>query len=473
MGTYLNPSNEGFATSIRSEIWVDKTGLIAYTNKVLRTKQKYACVSRPRRFGKTVAAEMLMAYYGRACDSKALFSGLASAGHPDFETHLNQYNVIFLNMQPFLSKTDNMTKFVGYLTKKVLAEFEKAYPALQSAGCECLTDALEAVFNEAETPFVFIIDEWDCVFREYRNDEKAQEAYLDFLRDLLKDRPYVALAYITGILPIKKYGTHSALNMFDEFSMTDPGPLAQYAGFTHDEVRRLCEAYQMDYDEMAHWYNGYRFPDIPAVYCPQSVTAALLKKRFNTYWTKTETYEALKIYAELNYKGLKDAIVRLLAGGKEKIDTRTFTNDMVTFASSDDVLTLLIHLGYLGYDQDTGEVFIPNKEIAGEFVSAMRGAGWHEVIRAVNASDDLLRATWRGDSEAVARYIEAAHDETSHLAYNDENALAYTVSLAYYSAREYYTIIREMPADKGYADMVFLPRKAHVNKPAMLVELQY
>jgi len=293
------------------------------------------------------------------------------------------------------------------------------------------------------------------------------------LRNLLKDREYVALAYMTGILPIKKYGSHSALNMFNEFSMTDPREIADYVGFTQNEVMSLCDKYKMNYEDMAAWYNGYHFSDLKSVYNPKSVVDALLSKRFRNYWSRTETYEALSIYIKANFDGLKDVIIQLLAGEKKRIDISSFTNDMISFETYDDVLTLLIHLGYLGYDYDTEEVYIPNKEISDEFVTAIKATGWSGIIAALTASEDLLKATWQKDEQAVIEAIEQAHNETSIIKYNDENALSCVISLAYYSARQYYNIVREMPAGKGFADIVFLPRKNHIDKPAMIIELKW
>ncbi|MDR1559467.1 MAG: ATP-binding protein [Clostridiales bacterium] len=469
----LNPANAGFADSLRSDIYVDKSGLIAYTNRVIKTKQKYVCVSRPRRFGKTMAVEMLTAYYSRGCDSAEMFGNLKIACDPSFKKNLNKYDVIFLNMQSFLSGAGDAREMLKRLSEKLLTDLIDANPGVKYFDRSALADSLEDIHYATGTQFIFIIDEWDCVLRAYKENKQTHEEYLDYLRNLLKDRTYVALAYMTGILPIKKYGTHSALNMFDEFSMTAPGPFAEYTGFTKEEVSALCVKYQMDSAEIAHWYDGYRCGDVSAVYNPKSVVTAILLRKPGNYWSVTETYEALRIYIDMNFDGVKDTIIRLMADEKKEVDTRSFINDMSTFQSYDDVLTLLIHLGYLGYMEETHEVFIPNKEIFDEFVTAVRSIGWNEIITAIKSSDKLLQATWRGDQKEVAKYIENAHNDTSHLTYNDENALAYTISLAYYSAREYYTVIREMPSGKGFADLVFLPRKNHPDKPAMVVELKW
>jgi len=474
MGVYFNPGNDGFTEALRSEIYVDKSGLITYTNKVLGTKQKYVCVSRPRRFGKTMAAEMLTAYYSRGCVSYDMFAVLAIGKDPSFKNNLNKYNVIFLNMQRFLSESDSIEKMVSKVSEKVVNDMLKTYPDLHTfASSGSFTDTLQDLYDEKRIGLVFVIDEWDCIFREYKTDTGAQKRYLDFLRNLLKDREYVGLTYMTGILPIKKYGTHSALNMFTEFSMADPFELTEYVGFTSDEVIGLCRRYKMSYDDMSMWYNGYRFPGFQAIYNPKSVVESILRRRYKGFWSQTETYEALSVYFKINYDGLKDTVAELLAGVKKRANISNFTNDMITFKTIDDVLTLLIHLGYLGYDIDEEEVFIPNREISDEFVKAVRDVGWDEILAALSVSENLLNATWRCDGQTVARIVEDAHNETPVIKYNDENSLSCVVSLAYYNARQYYNIIREMPAGKGFADLVFLPRKNHSDKPAMLIELKW
>ena len=473
MGRYLNPGTVLFETALNSQIYVDKSGLISYTNRVLRSEQRYICVSRPRRFGKSMAANMLASYYGRGVDSKSQFEHLRIGEDASFEQQLNQYHVIFLNMQEFLSATHNVEKMIMRIEKNLLKDLKRSYPDVDYMDEDDLISVLYDIHAESGVPFVFIIDEWDCIFRENKNDQQIQKLYLDFLRNLLKDKAYVALAYMTGILPIKKYGTHSALNMFDEFSMTNPKQLAGFVGFTESEVEDLCCQYGMDFEETKRWYDGYRFENLEHVYSPRSVVSAMLSRSFDSYWNQTETFEALRDYIALNYAGLKDTIIELLAGKSKKINTSKFTNDMTTFKSADDVLTLLIHLGYLGYDFAKQEVFIPNSEVASEFYNAVEDAGWEPVVKALQQSDQLLKDTWNKNAEAVAKGIEEAHFETSILKYNDENSLACVVSLAFYSARAYYTEIRELPAGQGFADIVYLPRKNHQDKPAMIVELKW
>lgn len=472
MGIYLNPTNDEFYNAVnKSKIYVDKTEMLKFTNSILSGEHKNICVSRPRRFGKSMAANMLVAYYSRSCDSRDLFSYLKIAEDVDFEEHLNKYNVIHINMIDALSRTDSVEEMIDYLQRRILWEVKKEYSDVECFDWNDLVDVLETIYSEKKQPFIIIIDEWDSIFRKYPHNYEEQKKYLDFLRFFIKGKAYIALAYMTGILPIKKYGEHSALNMFDEYSMTNQRELAEFTGFTEDEVQDLCSQYDMPYDKMKQWYNGYDLKGVH-VYNPRSVVMSLLGHDFDSYWTKTETYEALKKYIQLDMYNLKELVTRLIAGESVPVNPNKFQNDMTTLESADDVLTLLIHLGYLTYDFYNETVSIPNQEVQKEFINCIEDGGWEPVMDAIRSSDELLSATLDGNEEKVASMIEQAHDEnTSILKYNDENALACVVSLAYYSAKKEYLIYRELAGGKGYADMVFIPRKG-VDKPAMVVELK-
>ncbi len=478
MGIYLNPGSKGFKESIHSAIYVDKTGLIAKTNQVINTRQKYLCVSRPRRFGKSMAADMLAAYYGCGEDARELFEPFAVSNSPMYWEHLNRYDVIKINMQEFLSMSRDVEDMLGMLQERVTAELKRKYPGATDS--DKLIFVMQDIFAAASRPFVILLDEWDCLFREYQQNQKAQRQYLDFLRAWLKDKDYVALAYMTGILPIKKYGSHSALNMFMEYSMTDSGELAEYFGFTGQEVQSLCREYGMDFEEAQMWYDGYELlvhsrdeDKIFSMYSPKSVVESMMRHKFSTYWNQTETYEALKIYIQMDMEGLKQAVIEMLAGQRVPVNIGTFSNDMTTFATKDDVLTLLIHLGYLTYDSRNETVRIPNREVSKEYVNAIHTMDWKGIAASIQESQHLLKALWAMDEEEVAAGIERTHQEMSILQYNDENSLSCTVQLAFYSAREFYTMIRELPAGKGFADICFVPRKQHMDKPAILLELKW
>ena len=483
VGVYLNIGNDNFKSAVQSQIYVDKTELLEYTNSVLDSSQRYICVSRPRRFGKSITADMLSAYYGKDGNSKELFAPLKIAQSSTFDEHLNKYHVIQLDVNTFLHRWDKETgetvttrRAVQLLQMEVIAELRKAFPESVQENEVDLPAVLMRINADTEEKFIIIIDEWDAIFRESRLDIAAQDNYIELLRGLFKDatsKRFVKLAYLTGILPIKKYGTQSALNNFKEFTMINPGKLAKYVGFTEMEVQQLCEDYQMDFAETKRWYDGYSFSKMQHIYNPNSVVNAMLDEEFDTYWTRTETYESLKNYICMNFDGLKDAVVKLITGAHCRINPGRFQNDMATFRSRDDVLTLLIHLGYLAYDKERKEVYIPNEEVRDEFYNAIEDTGWQNVMDAITTSEKLLKATWERDEEKVAAGIDKVHQENvSILEYNDENALSCVISLAYYNAINEYTLIREMPSGKGYADIIFLPRR-HSDKPAMVVELKY
>ena len=472
MGIYLNPDNTDFQEAINSEIYIDKTELIAHTNSVIRTMQKYICVSRPRRFGKSMAANMLTAYYSCGCDSAKLFEKYKIAKNTSFHTYLNQFNVIHINIVDFLEDDSNIEDVLNALSDAVLYEIRKTFPDVDYYKPDSLSRSLKDVYAAKSCSFIFIIDEWDCVFRRLELTEKDQETYLRFLLTLLKDQKYVALAYMTGILPIKKYGEHSALNMFTEISMTDATPIAEFTGFTDEEVIDKCTEYHVSYEEMKQWYDGYNVNGI-SIYNPKSVVESILRKNFGNYWTSTETYEALKDFIMLNFDGLKEKISRMIAGDSIEINPTIFKNDMTSFSSADDVMTLLVHLGYLSFDYDTSTVRIPNSEVQQEFINSIEDGGWEFLVEAIKVSDRLLNATLTGDSDTVAKMIEKAHSENaSILKYNDENALACVISIAYYSARKKYIMHRELATGKGFADIVFIPRK-NIDSPAIVVELKH
>lgn len=383
MGIYLNPGNEGFRKILNGR-YVDKTRLICYLNDVLATPYQLTCISRPRRFGKTTAAKMMCTYYDKSCDSRAMFQGLEIAKSESFEKHLNKYDVIYLDITFFISRANDNGKGIDYLVSDmqqcVIQELMEEYPGCIAEDIKFLPDALAAVNKQTGYKFFFIIDEWDALYREAKENTTLQKKYIQLLRGLFKsgnvtDSTIIG-AYMTGILPIKKYGTESALTDFREFTMVEPDFFTQYVGFTEDEVLELCERYHMDFEKMKMWYDGYSFPECSSVYSPNSVMEAIARKRYGNYWVKSESFTSLQMYIDLDYDGLKSAIVSMLGGQKVEIETLGFQNDMVNMSSRDDVLTLLVHLGYLAYDSKTSEVYIPNLEVADSFRLAIRGSRW-------------------------------------------------------------------------------------------------
>ena len=475
MGTYINIGNAGFQSARNSE-YVDKSELITVVNKTLFTERRFSCVSRCRRFGKSMAAKMLYAYYDHSCDSRSLFADLQIANDPQFEQHLNKYAAIYLDMTDFVSQYKCDDCIVEKIDAALIADVSNVYPEVPVKQEDCLMDYLLRVSIEKGDQFVFIIDEWDAICREFVPGTKAMDAYVSWLRRMFKSQQAMrvfACAYMTGILPVKKYKTESALNNFTEFSMVEPMDMGQFFGFTKDEVRALAEKHGMDFDELVKWYDGYQIGDELSMFNPNSVMQALRSRRCRSFWASTGAYDAVVNYIQMNYEGLKDDIIQMLAGGRCKVNPTKFQNDMSVIRSKDDVLTVLIHLGYLSFSWQKSECYIPNKEVAGEMVNAVEDNNWTNVVKALEASEQLLRDTLDGEEEAVARGVDAAHDEnTSILSYNNENSLACVLSLAYYYARNDYVMHRELASGKGFADIVLIPRK-NVESPAIVVELKF
>ena len=472
MGVYFNPRNESFTRARNSQIFVDKTGLIEYLNKRLSTEENCIALSHARRFGKSHAAGMIDAYYSLGCDSTKLFEDTKIAESSDFKKYMNKYNVIHLDISSFWDfyKDNIVEKIVEYIFK----DFKKSFGD-ELDYQDNISYVLMEIYQKTNNPFVIIIDEWDCVIRNSKDKELVHK-YLQFLHSLFKSeesKSFLALAYITGILPIKKMQDESALNNFDEYTMLKSKPITNYYGFTEEEVRQLCAKYDMDYESAKAWYNGYLIDGVH-MYNPNSVAMAMKKKDFDSYWKNTSSFASINTFITMNYAGLKDDVMTLLAGGKVMVETEAFQNDLFEIHSKDDALAALIHLGYLGYDAERKSAYIPNYEVAKAFQMALKTGEWSEISRAISRCDELLLATIDKNADKVAEIIELAHETyTSILNYNDENSLSCVLTMAYFTAPAYYDIIREHPAGKGYADFIFKPRANAGWRPAMVVELKY
>ncbi len=469
---YVNIGNDGFRT-IRNSEYIDKSGLISFMNSCLSTSQKLVCVSRPRRFGKSFGAKMLCAYYCKECDSQDLFEDLEIARDKSYQLHLNKHDVVYLDMTFFISTLKKNEDLIDKIEKDVIADLSNISPDV--AGDSNLVDAFSKFVASSGQKLILIIDEWDAPFREFKGNEQILEKYINLLRSLFKsnftDRLFDGV-YMTGILPIKKYGHESAMSDFYEYSMVEPRPLQEYIGFTEKEVAGLCQKHAINFENLKAWYDGYHVGD-EHLFNPKSVMESILRKKLSNYWVKTETYESLRDYIDMNFDGLKDSVVDMIGGSKIKVDTNSFQNDLTSMESRDDVLTLLIHLGYLAYDEDGEKVSIPNDEIKSEFVRAVKNGSKKELIKAIQKSDKLLDATWRMDEDTVAQIIEEMHSEiTAPTFYNNEQELRSVIKMAFISSIDYYAGIDELPTGKGFADMVFWPKK-NAACPPLIVELKW
>ena len=418
MGQYINT---GFQISRNSE-YIDKSGLIRVVNSTLFTRSRFNCVSRCRRFGKSMAAEMLCAYYDNSCDSRKLFEDLEIANDLSFEKYLNKFPVIYLDMTGFVTRFKDES-IIKQMNVELNNDIHKVYPDVPIEDGDDLMQYLIRISETKQDRFFFIIDEWDAILREFKTGTETIDDYVNWLRRMFKDvaaNNVFAGVYMTGILPIKKYRTESAL-MFN----------------------------------------------------PNSVIQAIDSNWCTSYWGKTGAYDAVADYIQMNFDGLKDSVICLLGGGRVKVNTSKFRNDLSTIQTRDDVLTVLIHLGYLSYDRTKSECYVPNYEVFEELNNAVEDTKWTNVTKALQQSEKLFQATLDGDEEAVAQGVDAAHDEnTSILSYNNENSLACVLSIAYYYAKNDYIIHREFPTGKGFADLVLIPRK-NVDSPAIILELKY
>ena len=472
---FVNVDNRLFQR-VRNSEYVDKSELIALTNNVIDTEEQFICVTRPRRFGKSVTVKMLNAYYSKGCDSKALFSDLKIASSPDFEKHLNQHDVIYLDMTEFADNKDNGNMYLENLDTDVVSELKDTYP-------ECFDKDKDYSLPEAifclKKRFIFIIDEWDFVFREYPNNANLHKNFIDLLRALFKGvgENFVELVYMTGILPIARYNTQSALNNFNEYTILKSSNYSQYYGFTENEVKTLCEKYQLDFETAKFWYNGYKVGEYE-IYNPNSIKKLITRREFQSYWSYTSAYGIVTEAINQNFEGLKDDIIRLCSGSTISIsrpEIKSFNTADLKFKNKVAIYIYLVHLGYLGYDDADATIYVPNEETRVELLNSVKENHWPKFETALKLSEQVVSATYNKDSETVATLLSKIHeDKVPALEYNNESALRYVVLMAYLATeRDYLAPLNEFPTGKGFADIVYLPMSANAkDKTALIIELK-
>ena len=473
MGIYINPGNENLKKALNSEIFIDKSLFISKISKFLNTEQRFICVSRPRRFGKTMIGNLMKAYFSKGCDSREIFSNLKIANDPCFEENLNKFNVLSIDLGGFFSSSKNKNEVLLNLYNELLEDFRKEFTSIGFSEKDSVAKMIQRVYTETNTQFIIIIDEYDVLVRE-QIPEDIFKSYLELLNSLFKNdalNPAIAFAYLTGILPIVRDKVQSKLNVFKESTMLEPFGLEEFFGFTKAEVKALCREYKMKFKECEEWYDGYKIGKI-SVYNPNSLVEAMMRRKFKNYWHSTGSYEVVSDYIKLDYDGVKTAVLDMISGRKVPVNVVDFKNRLDEIKTKDNVLTYLIHLGYLNYDEDTGLCRIPNREIKEEWMSALQDAGnFSKIAEMIRDSDKLLYLAQNGVAEEVAAALDKAHTEvTSALNYNFESSLQAAIIFAFYTARTKYTIIQELPAGYGFADIGFIP----INKkdPAMIIELK-
>ncbi|MBR5376719.1 MAG: AAA family ATPase, partial [Lachnospiraceae bacterium] len=473
MGIYFNPGNENFRGMLKARIYVDKTMMIEVINRFIDIENKYICISRPRRFGKTIAGNMLSSYYSKGCDSRELFSALKISKAPGFEDKLNKYNVIKIDLNSEYQNRRNRKMMLRDLERDINEEIQKEYPEIKILEGDSLTMAIQKVYGSTGDTFMILMDEYDVLVRE-QADRELFDDYLSFLNGLFKSdtlRPAISLAYLTGILPVVRDKIQSKLNNFMEYTILDAGELAEFVGFTASEVEELCKARGVDYEECKRWYDGYEQHGIE-IYNPESVVRSVDSGEFDNYWGKTSSYKVISDRIRSNYAGIKDSVIKMLAGESVDVNVTRYLNTMDSFENRNDEFTYLIHVGYLAYNKKEKTCRIPNNEIRQEWLNAIETqAGYEETNRIVEDSKELLKETIAGNSDAVARALDESHIHvTSNRSYNNEDALQSAIYLAYIYALNRYTIIKEMTSGKGFADVVFIPFVPDI--PAMVIELK-
>ncbi|MDD7161068.1 MAG: AAA family ATPase [Candidatus Ornithospirochaeta sp.] len=472
MGTYVNPGTRNMEIDIDYDFYVDKSMLIKVLNDKLNKIDRFICVSRPRRFGKTMAANMIAAYYSKGCDSHGIFSSLKISKDPSFEDNINKYTVIQLDMNDVVTNKGPFS-VSDYINKVVVAELRNEYPIVDLEDGITLSDSIKKINLLTRDKFVFIIDEYDVIIRDQEYSSEIS-GYLSFLVSLFKNSavsPAIALSYLTGIMPIIREKVQSKLNNFTEYTMLDADDMAPFMGFTEEEVRSLAQKSGVSFDDLKRWYDGYSLKG-QEIYSPKSVISAVTRKSCDDYWTQTSSYRALKDFILMDFEGIRKDIVSMISGSLVPVNVRKFTNTPWEIESRDDVFTCLIHLGYLGYDSEERSCFIPNYELMEEWISAIEDTSdYRSVVELIRDSKALMEATWKGDEEIVAEAVARAHTEAcSILKYNNEGSFQSALHLAYYYAKSCYTIVNELPGGKGYADVAFIPYMPDV--PAIIIELK-
>ena len=491
MGIYLNPGYENYKETVKAGIYVDKTMMIKAVNGFMENGNKYICISRPRRFGKTITGNMLSAYYSKGCDAGDLFAPLKIASDPCFRENLNKYNVIKVDMNSEYQNAEDKSMMIKELVREIKRELVAAFPDAGIESGDSLGRSLLRIYSATGESFVFIMDEYDVLVRE-NVSEAVFEEYLSLLNGLFKSdtlRPAISLAYLTGILPIVRDKIQSKLNNFREYTILDAGPLAEYIGFTAEEVKSLCEDHGVSYDECRMWYDGYRQHGYE-IYNPESVVRSMEGGSFGSYWGMTSTYEAIAERIRQNFKGVKEDVISMLAGENVDVNATRYMNTMNSFFTRSDLFTYLIHLGYLAYNKEDKTCRIPNKEVRQEWFNAIETESGYEVTNEIiQSSKNLLVDTISMDGDSVANALDIAHIHvTSNRSYNNEDALQSAIYLAYIYALNEYTVVKEMTNGKGrmtssgrqicadrsgngeFADVVFIPFKE--DRPAMVIELK-
>lgn len=466
---YLN--TEGpyrlFQSAVNSEIFVDKSMLIREISKVIGTGSRYVCITRPRRFGKSINAQMLGAFYTKGADCGPLFGNLEIAQVKECQIHRNRHNVVFVDMSRFPDVCNGYQDYISAVIMGIREDLQEAYPQL----CGKKYSSASQMFRDSQESFIFIFDEWDSIFGKDFMTDADRNTYLAFLKNLLKDQPYVEFAYMTGVLPVAKYSSGSELNMFDEFHFMNDTVYDVYFGFSEKEVRSLCEEYSetLTFDDLKQWYDGYFLSDGSSLFNPCSVVKALSRGICLNYWTETGPMNEIADCIEHNIAAVREDIVKMVAGIPVEVELEGYSAAELQLNTRDEILSAMVVFGFLSYHD--GYLRIPNRELMEKYQKILARDSMGEVKEIVDSSREMLTATLAANQDKVAEILERVHDrEIPFLQYNDENALSCVITLCYLYARKDYYVEREAKSGKGYCDYLFLPKKS--GKPAIILELK-
>lgn len=470
MGTYLNSITPYtlYKSESLSPYFVDKTLMLRELFPYVSAGNRHICITRPRRFGKTIMANMISSFFQKASDSSDVFDSLTISQVDDYRKYKNQYNVIRIDFSKMPRNCDSYTQYIERIEALLIDDVKEAYPQVKINEADAIGDILESVFVQCGEKFIFVLDEWDFIFHRDFINEIDKEKYVAFLSNLLKDRPYVVLSYMTGILPIAKYSSGSELNMFAEFTMVNSPMFGEYFGFTDDEVDDLYRRYIVECDRqhkeksvtrkgLRDWYNGYYTKSGERVYNPRSVVFALQFNNLANYWTSSGPYDEIYYYIRNNISDVRDDLALMISGESVTAKIQEYAATSMNLSTRDEIYSAMVVYGFLSYLN--GKVCIPNRELMEKFDELLvKNESLGYVYRLAKESEKMLKATLAGDTLTMERILEFAHNtEVPLLSYNHETELSAIVNLVYLAARDSYRVEREDKAGTGYVDFIFYP----------------
>lgn len=470
MGTYLNSITPYtlYKSESLSPYFVDKTLMLRELFPYVSAGNRHICITRPRRFGKTIMANMISSFFQKASDSSDVFDSLTISQVDDYRRYKNQYNVIRIDFSKMPRNCDSYTQYIERIEALLIEDVKEAFPQVKINEADAVGDILESVFVQCGEKFIFVLDEWDFIFHRDFINEIDKEKYVAFLSNLLKDRPYVVLSYMTGILPIAKYSSGSELNMFAEFTMVNSPMFGEYFGFTDNEVDDLYRRYIVECDRqhkeksvtrkgLRDWYNGYYTKSGERVYNPRSVVFALQFNNLANYWTSSGPYDEIYYYIRNNISDVRDDLALMISGESVTAKIQEYAATSMNLSTRDEIYSAMVVYGFLSYLN--GKVCIPNRELMEKFDELLvKNESLGYVYRLAKESEKMLKATLAGDTLTMERILEFAHNtEVPLLSYNHETELSAIVNLVYLAARDSYRVEREDKAGTGHVDFIFYP----------------